>query len=333
MSNKPDRPITSIVFPKSGPPFFKQFKLPDSKDELERAVIQRFVKVSQHNGEQLEYAGSAPEPADAFVVDRNGINIYLQLCEVVDVQRIRVTQARARYGFEVWTNIELQELYRGVQVAMLDFGQMLDVPKPTSRTGRALVDELRQELRSLKTIIESLPMNAEGEFKGKETCVMLSTTPMKLSIRLLRYASPKDESPGKWFWTGSVPVDSNGFLLRFQEVMKRKCNHYGRIADPYWLLLYSLDCYCGEFEQAHLADFLVGEDHPFDRVTVFMPFELGGNLKELFPRPKDLPPSSDLPRKKLLVHLIPEDMNPKWDDPRWNVIGFQADESVFENSP
>jgi hypothetical protein len=333
MPNKPKRPMTSLVFPKSGPVFFKQFHLPDAKDDLEQAVIQRFVDLCQSHGEELTYAGRAPEPGDALLVTGDDTKIYLQLGEVVNVHRIRINEARARYGFEVWANTELQSLYRGVQVAMLDNGQMLDAPRPSSQEGRALLGELVEELRSLRTIIESLPANAEGQSKGLETFITLPTKSIRLNIRLLRHAVATVDSPGKWLWTGNVPVDGNESLLSFQEVLRRKSRHYGQIANPFWLLLYSLDCSCDEFEQASLADSLVTQDHPFDKVTIFIPNAIRGDLKQVFPRPDNLPDSSKIRRKNVLAQIRPEDMVPKWDDPRWKVIGCHGDEDALYSNP
>ena len=98
---KPDRPLTSIVFPKSGSSYFRKVGLPETKDELERAIVERFVEVCRVRGEELQHEGRPAEPGDALLIDGNGENVHLQLVEVVDIRRIRTNLARKGYGTAV----------------------------------------------------------------------------------------------------------------------------------------------------------------------------------------------------------------------------------------
>ena len=91
---KPDRPLTSIVFPKSGSSYFRKVGLPETKDELERAIVERFVEVCRVRGGELQHEGRPAEPGDALLIDGNGENVHLQLVEVVDIRRIRTNLAR-----------------------------------------------------------------------------------------------------------------------------------------------------------------------------------------------------------------------------------------------
>ena len=269
-------------------------------------------------GEELQHEGRPAEPGDALLIDGNGENVHLQLGEVVDIRRIRTNLARKGYGTALWKDRELQEIYSGVQVAITDDGEAIDLPKLSSPAGGEISAEITEAFRSLKEVAESLPMNLVREGKGKKTGVTITAFTMTLWIRLLRYGKP-DGTPPKWLWTGSVRVRGDESLLSFKDAIAYKSVHYARIKDPFWLLLYSLDLGCDDYEQAVLAGGLAQTDHPFDRVAVFLPRAKGGDLRELFPSPGDLPDLSQVQQKKMLFRFLPEDAIPKWDDPRWTI--------------
>ncbi len=138
---------------------------------------------------------------------------------------------------------------------------------------------------------------------------------------MVRYAPRTDNAPPKWIWAGSHRVDTDDSITSFKDLLQRKISHYGSLTKPFWLLLYSLDCECGAYEQACLADFLSSNRHPFDRVLIFLPSTIGGEVKQIFPRPEQLPPVEEIERKKLLARFLPEDAIPKLDDPRWVIVG------------
>lgn len=322
MPKKPNRPIGSMVFPKSGSPWLKLDQLSTDKDELELEIAERFVSALAYvAGEQYLCKGRAPEPGDILLQDEDGNEIYLQIGEAVDKHRTTTTSLRKRYGSLIWTsNPDLRDIYRGVQVALIDAGEARDLPPPSSKSGRCVLEELSNLLRSLVPVVNSLPNNEEGKLRGKETRVDASSISMQLYIRLLRYAPPTEKHPAKWLWTGTHQIRTGDNLERFTEVIDKKSRHYADIDSPFWLMVYSVDSHCEFDEQLSLFRTLTAREHPFDRVYLFFPIGSRGDVRELFPSQPKRIQSESTDSKKLLLRMMPEDAIPKWDDPRWQTV-------------
>jgi hypothetical protein len=318
----PDRPITSLVFPKSGAPWLKLDRLATDQKELELKIAHRFVSaLSEVAEENYLCKGPAPEPGDVLLQEGGGSEIYLQMGQVVDHHRSITTSLRERYASLIWTpNPDLCRLYRGVQVALIDCGAARDLPSPSSRDSIAVLDELSSLLYSLVRVVDSLPTNEEGQLRGKETYVDISSVPMRLHVRLLRYAPPVKEHPVKWLWTGTHQIRDGDYLERFTQVLEDKSMCYGSIDSPFWLLVYSIDLYCARKEQIPLVNLLMESDHPFERVYLFFPRTTGGELTELFPSPPEQPQPQSTESKKLLARFLPQDAIPRFDDPRWRTL-------------
>ena len=205
MPKKTDRPISTMVFPASGAPWFKLDPLPVDKDELEREIVERFVLAYERlEGKTLECIGKAPEPGDVTIARESGETIHIQLGEVVDAARIRTNKRRSEYGTTLWeTYRELQKAYAGVQIAIVDLGDAFDLPRVGSSEGKIALRDLASEIESIIPIVQSLPNNAPGELRGKETQIRIAATTNALKVRLLRYAEADSGSPVQWLWTGS----------------------------------------------------------------------------------------------------------------------------------
>lgn len=320
MPKKTNRPISTMVFPAAGAPSLKLDPLPVDKDELEREIVERFVLAYEHlEGEALKCTGKAPEPGDVTIAGESGETIHIQLGEVVDKGRIQTNKRRSDYGTTLWeTYPDLQDAYAGVQIAIIDSGDAFDLPRVDSSEGQIALRDLASEIESIIPIVQSLPNNAPGELRGKETRIRIAATTHALTVRLLRYAKADSGSPVKWLWTGSHTVREPGLDKGFTELMRKKLSGYGPISVPFWLVLYSLDCHCDETEQAALLDQLGEQRHPFDKVFLFYPTRgRPGEVRRLHPTSIEETPSEPEARKKILMMFLPEDAIPKFDDPRW----------------
>ncbi len=254
MPKKPDRPISSMVFPASGAPWLKLEPLPVEKEQLEREIAERFVlALARVEGEAFACIGEAPEPGDVLVTRESGERVYLQLSEVVDVARIRTNERRAEYGAALWDVYpDLREAYAGVQVAIIDAGEVSDLPKVRSAHGTEVLRAIASQMKSLVPIVESLPHNAPGELRGKQTFIRCPNLKHPITIRLLRYAPARLRHPVKWLWTGSHQIPEPRLDTGFRAVMAKKTARYGDISNSFWLVLYSLDCECDANEQSAL---------------------------------------------------------------------------------
>ena len=323
MPKKPDRPIVSMRFPNRGSPQLKLETLPTDKDELEAAVAERVVAAINASGaEKYECAGKSPEPGDILLKSQAGDELYLQIAEAVDAHRACTNANRERYGALLWTmDPELSMLYQGVKVALRNAGEARDLPPPNSPNGRAVVRELVAELRALEPVVQSLPKNEAGQRKGKETYISIPAASLRLTVRLLRYAPADGAEPAQWLWTGTHQVRPGDSLDAFTDVVRRKSGHYAEINAPFWLVVYSLDCWCDREEEIALRGLLNQRQHRFDRVYLFYPLHApAGELRQLYPETHESPlPPGEAPGK-LLCRFLPQDAFPKWDDPRWRPV-------------
>lgn len=197
-----------MVLPAKGKPWLKLESLPTEKDDLELAIGGRFISAFERfMGESIASAGRAPEPGDVSAIRKSGERIYIQLGEVVDTARIRTNSRRLEYGTAVWQKYpNLQKVFSGVQIAIVDTGEAYDFPKVRSSDGKKLLHQLVTGLETLIPLIESLPANKAGELKGFQTQIGLSKILHPITIRLLRYASTAENSPVKWLWTGAMII-------------------------------------------------------------------------------------------------------------------------------
>lgn len=84
MPRKPSRPVGHIVFPKSGAPYPVVEALPESKDELERVIAQKFVDALR---ERFNRELDSPRRGDTwpdFWTHEAGRQIGLEVVEIVN---------------------------------------------------------------------------------------------------------------------------------------------------------------------------------------------------------------------------------------------------------
>jgi len=116
MAKKSDRPIRSIVFPASVTPWLKLESLPVEKEQLEQEIVGRFVRaLSRIEDEAFKCMGQAQEPGDVLLTRESGESVYVQLCEGVDLARIRTNEQREEYGAALWKVCpDLGKVFSGV---------------------------------------------------------------------------------------------------------------------------------------------------------------------------------------------------------------------------
>jgi hypothetical protein len=75
---KPDRPISSIVFPKSGRPHLKVERLPRTQGELELAIGRKFLGALAHfRDERCSDLRLGSEPADLICKQEDGSEVAI----------------------------------------------------------------------------------------------------------------------------------------------------------------------------------------------------------------------------------------------------------------
>lgn len=328
MPKKPNRPLTTLIFPKSGPTRFKQEVLPREKHELEIEITNRFVEsLNLTDGQKYQNLGTCDEPGDTLLRDDSGEKIYLQIGEAVDVHRIKTITRRESYSKELCRVPELCSLFRGVQVLVCDTGEIRDLPKIGVKQGRIILEELSAKFLLLRDIVPTLHLNADGEAKGKQTYFNLESAKLRIDIKLLRYEKQKHNS-FKWLWTGSHQVRAGDVLENISMVIEGKCKHYSKIDDNFWLMVYSVDTHCDAALEASLSLMLRELDPPFQKVYLFFPLGDAGETKLIYPSEPIVSATEPTEKKKLLFRLLPQDAIPKWDDPRWEEIACEENSII-----
>ncbi len=323
MPNKPNRPLSSIVFPESGAPYIVLNSLPIEQKSLEVEIAKRFVTVlSDLSGEKYTCAGIASEPGDVLLRSEKEKNeVFLQIGEAVDRHRQITVSKRNKYADHLWgANEDLSKMYSGVQVAIIDVGEPRDFPSFSSKSGGKILHELYEEFLSLEgDFVKSLPINTDGQLKGIETYIDIKFLSIKLRVRLLRYASPLENSPVKWLWVGSHQTRLGDSVENFKEIITKKSGRYAEIKAPFWLLVYTVDSILQPNEEIAISNMLSSCNHNFERVYLFNPRGNGGEIIEVFPKISTNPNDKDTGKNKAAMRLLPQDFIPKWDDPRWKM--------------
>jgi hypothetical protein len=314
-SKRADRPIASLVFPKQGTPWLSVQPLPTEKAALESSIAGRFVKALSTVGEAYELLDTTDgEPADSLLCGPGAKRVVLQTTEAVDEVRIMASERRRDYGRALWHHAPaLAQMFSGVQVAFIDVGQVRDFLRPDTKAGRVVVEAWAAALRQLQPVIDLLPLNEEGQERGKMTFLPSPAGGGNITVRLLRFAPVEDNRRPKWLWLGSHVSregDATGRITR-----------YGPIRDPFWLLAYSLDTDFEPNEELELRAQLATEPHRFERVYIFFPHgEASGELRQLFPAPDDGLTRIEQPKGRVLARLLAEDAMPRRYDPRWQEV-------------
>lgn len=153
---KPDRPLRSITFPKSGPPRENIEHLPLEQGKLDLEVGMKFIGSLAHfRGETYTGLREGPEePADLSCFGVNGAEIYIQVTTIVDQLQRTLWQMRNSYREEIVTkHSDALQGFSGCSVTLVDVGDPPYLPRVNRLESGTRIEAVAQMLghRSIET--------------------------------------------------------------------------------------------------------------------------------------------------------------------------------------
>lgn len=234
---KPDRPIASIAFPKSGRPHLEVERLPRTQRELELAIGSKFLGAPAHFRSE-RYADLRPgsEPADLVCKRKDGSEVAIQVVEVVD-QNVRLLQTmRSSYVAAIEAKHHaVLATFSGCSVTLVDSGAPPYLPPVKTAPGRASLLQLASGLTVIASDISSLQLR---QIRSRR----LSIGPDRTDVHVLceRFAAGGDDVPFSFQWSGGYRVDQPRRILSGAVEQKLR-KRYAKPAAAFWLLAYSTD--------------------------------------------------------------------------------------------
>ena len=146
---KPSVPVTAIVFRGGGRGTHMIVEpLPEAKEDLELAIVERFLNGLRAQGRDIGRPERGPDPPDA-VVQIDGARVGIEVVEVIDpehAQRRAIPEQYLRALLPLLQDLEAQ--LEGVAMTVVDGYQEPMWPSVASNQGRRLVQFLCQKIRA-----------------------------------------------------------------------------------------------------------------------------------------------------------------------------------------
>lgn len=274
---KPDRPIASIAFPKSGRPRLEVERLPRTQRELELSIGGKFLGALGHFRCE-RYADLRPgsEPADLVCKRKDGSDVAIQVVEIVD-HNIRLVQTMRR-SYAAAMEAEYQPVlaaFRGCSVTLVDPGAPPYLPLVRTAGGRASLQQLVSGLTVIGADIGSL-----GLRKIRTTRLSIGPDGTDIHVLCERFAVAGTDIPFSFRWSGGAYRIDEPRALLSGAVEQKIRKGYARPSSAFWLLAYSTDTLLMEDDPDVLRaeQVLAAGGHVFDAVWFLYPYndlELG----------------------------------------------------------
>lgn len=289
---KPDRPLSSIIFPKKGKPRAAIEHLPRTQDNLEFAVGEKFIGAMEHFfGEKYSDLESGPGRADLTCRDEHGELIKIQVVEVINQELRQVMDMRSDYlNYLAKEYAEVFEVFRGCRITLADSGDPPYLPSIKTEAGRACAQQLADWLSGIGGEIQTLQCKKMRVLKTK-----VGPSEREISVAVERSDPFSGETQVGFEWGGAGPgyrADEPRGLLPTAIGHKIKKN-YSKPNETFWLLAYSTDTIYLEDDPDIVASraLLDTSEHPFDDVWYFYPYNNKnlGAIERIWPtkiRPK-----------------------------------------------
>ena len=270
---KPDRPISSIVFPKTGRPYLRVEHLPRTQQELELKVGKKFLGALAHfRGERYTDLSSGRGRGDLVCKRADGAAIRIQVVEIVDQDRRLVQAMRTSYADAVLSqHPEVLAPFRGCAVTLVDSGDPPYLPKVSTRKGQKCMEEIVDALTTIGSQINSLPVR-----KIRTRKVQIGSDGRDVHVICERFAPHEADEHFSFRWAGGdrgYPLGQRRPLLSGAVEQKiRKC--YSKPQTPFWLLAYSTDTLLAADDTDVLSarEILAAGGHPFDASWYLYPY-------------------------------------------------------------
>lgn len=304
--------------PTFGPAALVVEEFPADKDALELAWAWRFTDaLEKQKGVRYEVVGSISDPpGDVLLRRESQPDIFLEVTEATDQQRIESERFRKLYVRAISdADPRLKTAFSGIQIAMIDGGQMLKLPNPQSQVGAAVAAALSKFILGLEPRLSLLPVCPTGGSPHPRGAVFFRdpVSEVSVSVFLTRYAPIGAAAAAQWQWSG--PAWSIGDVAPhyFLEAIKSKLDkNFAKIRNPLWLLVYTVDCPYDSDQEAEIQSCLATTRNPFDCIYILD----RARTRQVFPLVDD---PTTAPGKKGFT-ILGSDLIPAVNDPRYRDI-------------
>lgn len=275
---KPSVPVVAIVFRGGGRGTHMIVEpLPEAKEDLELAIVERFLNGLRAEGRDIGRPERGPDPPDA-VVQIDGAPVGVEVVEVIDpehAQRRAVQQQYLRALLPLLQDLKAQ--LDGIAMTMVDGYQDPMWPSVASKQGQRLIQFLCQRIRAAVGELANIkmPRGFHQEWAGFED------PRFRLGIMAMR-GRPISGAPAAGLdlrFSGAFPIGVEKLNGLLSEAIQRKLpKRYpeGRL----WLLAYSNEhSVVQEGSTSRARAVLSGQEQPFEAVWAFSPLA-GSNVGE-----------------------------------------------------
>jgi hypothetical protein len=299
---KPDRPITSLVFPKKGRVYRAVEHPPRTQNELELTFGIKFGRALTHfKGRKLLKIESGAGRGDLICYDEHGSKIKIQMVEVIDHKLRLLNEIRTTYAKHLHSKYStVMELFSGCTVTLVDSGDPPYLPSIKTADGRKCAEEIATWLKDLGQEVDTLECK-----KIRVRRTNIGPDKREVSVSIKRFIPGEKNVPYSFQWSGGGPsslVNEPRNLLP-EAVRKKIDKHYSKPKEPFWLLAYSTDTLLSDDDPdvCEAAKLLGGAKHPFDEVWYIFPYnnvELGHIVQVWTRKPFTINSTANNPVKK-----------------------------------
>lgn len=274
MPRKPSRPVDLIVFPKGGGKArYVVENLPETKDELEMAIVRKFVvALRERFGRDLAEPERQREWPDFWTLEKQR-RVGIEIVEVVNPDHIQLEQIRRLYVKRLSSDLSdlLGEL-PGIVLDLDDGYQHYKYPSIRSSAGQIICTNYKRLLHRSRNRLEALQTGQLLHLRGDHG-------PGGEIVGFLAKRVADQNTGGTLVYGTSFPVvkDRATDLLK-ETVLRKQAKHYTAPQDAsLWLLAYDVNDalmwghdLAAERANAHLESVT----HPFAEVWFMRPTTL-----------------------------------------------------------
>lgn len=269
---KPVPPLGHIVFPKAGPVRKVVEPLSDMQEDLETAVVQKFVGALKYFEGRTLTGLKKSDPWPDFTAREGTTNWAIELTELLEPKHAALYQLQQSYRAAIVDRLGgIPKFLDGIDVLIDDNYQQPPFPAAHTPQGDKIVSTIVNELNILSDDLAKLSVERIliRDMVGKQDAVP------RLRLSCFRFASAN--RPGRIHFSGTFPIaiDDVRHLLQRTILSKLEKHYQSWEGHRFLLLIYELrmiSVETGGVALAYAQNVLRSHDHPFNEVWYLYPY-------------------------------------------------------------
>ena len=270
-ARKPSQPLGHVSFLTDGGPLSFIEKLPYTQEDLEGAIVRKFVGGLKHFKQRELSPPTRGNPWPDFLTQEGAQPVGIEVVEVLNVDHARKRAIQERYEDHLRTLVEgFSRELAGLSITLIDHYQEPPYPPLNSKKGQQLALSIVNNLLSLIPQLRDLPVGRPFIVHWQQDANQPQT-----GAAIRRLAPIGSERPPFLRFSGTFPdsiENTQSLLLRAVEGKLNK-NYPPYQEGRLWLLAYGYDpCILEPDAIAPAKALLQAHQHPFDEVWCFFPY-------------------------------------------------------------